>query len=83
MPPSAVNRVTNSVPPLLHSAHGPILTDNATLSVQARFNNVFLKTLVRRLENASDEPTNRGTSQNDGVGDSKEHSTDSSEPEFR
>jgi hypothetical protein len=59
------------------------LTNNASLSVQARFNNVFLKTLVRRLENTSDEPTNRGASQNHGVGDSKEHSTDSSAPEFR
>jgi hypothetical protein len=38
VPPAAVNRVTNCLPPLLHSAHGPILTSNATLPGPRRAN---------------------------------------------
>ena len=39
--------------------------EQAPDSVQARFNKVFLKTLVRRLEKTSDEPTDQGASQDD------------------
>jgi len=53
--------------------------EQALDSVQARFNKVFLKTLVQRLEKTSDELTNQGESQDDGVGRSPGHSPASSE----
>jgi len=43
--------------------------DQAPDSVQARFNKVFLKTLVQRLEKASDVLTSQGESSDDGVGE--------------
>lgn len=41
--------------------------EQARDSVQARFNKVFLKTLVQRLEQTSDELTSHGASQDSGV----------------
>jgi CRP-like cAMP-binding protein len=49
--------------------------EQAQDSVQARFNKVFLKTLVRRLEKTSDELTNQSASQDNGAGDSREYPT--------
>ena len=57
--------------------------DQALDCVQARFNKVFLKTLVRRLEKTSDELTNQGAGQDISVGDSREQPTDTNAPEFR
>lgn len=54
--------------------------DQARDSVQARFNKVFLKTLVQRLEQTSDELTSHGTGQDDGAGTSGQTSTDTSTP---
>jgi serine/threonine protein kinase len=60
--------------------------EQALDSVQARFNKVFLKTLVRRLEKTSDERSNRsasrGNGQDNGMSDSKEHPTDRDAPQF-
>jgi hypothetical protein len=55
--------------------------EQALDSVQARFNKVFLKTLVQRLEKTSDELTNQGASQDHGVGNPKPHPSNA--PEFR
>jgi serine/threonine protein kinase len=57
--------------------------EQALDSVQARFNKVFLKTLVRRLEKTSDELTNQGASQDNGVGEKKNHPPGSDTPEYR
>lgn len=46
--------------------------EQALDSVQARFNKVFLKTLVQRLEKTSDELTNQGASPDNGVGGVKQ-----------
>jgi serine/threonine protein kinase len=46
--------------------------EQALDSVQARFNKVFLKTLVQRLEKTSDELTNQGASPDNGVGSVKQ-----------
>ena len=43
--------------------------EQAPDSVQARFNKVFLKTLVERLEKASDVLTSHGESADGGVGE--------------
>jgi serine/threonine protein kinase len=43
--------------------------DQTRDSVQARFNKMFLKTLVQRLEKTSDELTNQGESDVDDAGD--------------
>lgn len=56
--------------------------EQALDSVQARFNKVFLKTLVQRLEKTSDEASSDGASQDNGVGNSVEHSAGKA-PEFR
>jgi serine/threonine protein kinase len=53
--------------------------EQALDSDQARFNKVFLKTLVQRLEKTSDELTNQGESQDSGVGNSMERPAASSE----
>jgi serine/threonine protein kinase len=55
--------------------------DQALDSVQARFSKVFLKTLVQRLEKTSDELTNQGASQDNGVGNPRQHPANA--PEFR
>lgn len=55
--------------------------EQALDSVQARFNKVFLKTLVQRLEKTSDELTNQEASQDNRVGNPTKHPADS--PEFR
>jgi serine/threonine protein kinase len=57
--------------------------DQAQDSVQARFNKMFLKTLVQRLEKTSDELTNQGDSRDDGVDDARENPVDMHPPEFR
>ncbi len=57
--------------------------EQALDSVQARFNKVFMKTLVRRLEKTSDELTNQGARQDSGVGDSRDHPADSDPSEYR
>jgi hypothetical protein len=57
--------------------------EQAQDSVQARFNKVFLKTLVRRLEKTSDELTNQSASQDSSLGDSRENPTDTDAPEMR
>ena len=57
--------------------------EQALDSVQARFNKVFLKTLVRRLEKTSDELTNQGASQDNGVGEKNNHPPGSDTPEYR
>ena len=57
--------------------------DQARDSVQARFNKMFLKTLVQRLEKTSDELTNQGDSQDGGVDDAREHPVEMHPPEFR
>ena len=57
--------------------------EQALDSVQARFNKVFLKTLVRRLEKTSDELTNQGASQDSGVGDKRDHPPGSDPSEYR
>ena len=53
--------------------------DQALDSVQARFNKVFLKTLVQRLEKTSDELTNQSASEDNGVGSSPRPSASASE----
>jgi serine/threonine protein kinase len=55
--------------------------EQALDSVQARFNKMFLKTLVRRLEKTSDELTNQDASQDNGVGNPTKRPSDA--PEFR
>jgi serine/threonine protein kinase len=57
--------------------------DQARDSVQARFNKVFLKTLVQRLEKASDELTSHGAGEENGVGETGQPSADTSVPQFR
>ncbi|MCK5362955.1 MAG: protein kinase [Gammaproteobacteria bacterium] len=57
--------------------------EQAQDSVQARFNKVFLKTLVRRLEKTSDELTNQSAGQNDGAGDSREYPAGTNASELR
>ena len=57
--------------------------EQAQDSVQARFNKVFLKTLVQRLEKTSDELTNQSANQDSNVGDSGENPTDTNVPEVR
>ena len=57
--------------------------DQARDSVQARFNKVFLKTLVQRLEQTSDELTSQGESQDRGVGDALDHAAGARPPDIR
>lgn len=57
--------------------------DQARDSVQARFNKMFLKTLVRRLEKTSDELTNQGDSQDGGADDARKDPVDMHPPELR
>ncbi len=57
--------------------------EQAPDSVQARFNKVFLKALVRRLETSGDGPTKQDARQEDGAGDSKRRPPDTSPPQFR
>jgi len=57
--------------------------EQALDSVQARFNKVFLKTLVRRLEKTSDDLTNQGASQDNGVGEKRSHPPGSDTPAYR
>jgi CRP-like cAMP-binding protein len=57
--------------------------EQAPDSVQARFNRVFLKTLVQRLEKASDELTSHSTGQNNGVNETEQPSTETNAPQVR
>jgi serine/threonine protein kinase len=65
--------------------------DQALDHVQARFNKVFLKTLVRRLGKSSGELSHQdagqdigqGSGQDSDVRDSREYPTDTNSPEFR
>ena len=57
--------------------------DQAPDSIQARFNKVFLKTLVQRLEKASDELTSDGASQDNDIGEPGQASADTSAPQIR
>jgi len=54
--------------------------DQTRDSVQARFNKMFLKTLVQRLEKTSDELTNQGESH---VDEAREEPVDKHPPELR
>jgi len=57
--------------------------DEAPNSVQVRFNKVFLKSLIRRLEKTSDELTNHRASQDNGVGESGQSCGDTSARQTR
>lgn len=57
--------------------------EQAPDSIQARFNKVFLKTLVQRLEKASDELTSQGAGPDNGAGDSAQPSTEMRSPNYR
>lgn len=57
--------------------------EQAPDSIQARFNKVFVKTLVQRLEKASDELTSHGTRPDGGAGESARPAVGTGSPQRR
>lgn len=57
--------------------------DQARDAVQARFNKMFLKTLVQRLEKTSDDLTNQGERRDGGAGETTDQTSDAESREYR
>ena len=57
--------------------------EQAPDSIQARFNKVFLKTLVQRLEKASDELTSPDAGKDNGAGETGHSTAEPSAPQIR